>query len=905
MSNPNSPKPPSRFQSIEFHNALHRNTEDRDIIPVVARLSRHTLRLEREYQLFKSFVASADPECQHTVKVVDLVRLPGRQDDEDRILVSIFESPGRSYLPSLIDFGRAWFTPSLQKPFAAETTYKDGELISIPRFFDFAIGACECLELLHYGIRTVHGEIRGDAFHFNRDTGAVKLVNFGAGVRTFEGDFSSAGWSKLVREIGVEDKLQYIAPEQTGRMSVEPESRTDIYSLGIVFWVLLTRKYPFEGVKPLEVIHAVLNKRIPSASSKRIDIPDIVSRIVQKMTQKQIDDRYNSISGLKYDLVEAQRLLGEGDGDASLHFQLASKDVSSFFKIPCERFGRSQEIQSIMDVVDRMSKEKAHATTLPLKHKTVSMSAVSTDFTSVETATRSSDTSSQFAKEDELRNKPTEGPKPPMASNNSKNSVNSHISLESIRSSNHHLVSRNRHKTLSKCHFMSVAGVAGMGKSSLLQDAQAHVRKKGFSSYVKFDPANQVPYEPLRKGLSSLFRQIFSESVAENDTQNEYHEQIKRSMAEYWSSLSTMLDLPADLLGGEDHSRSNSIGQEATLGTNYQQRTHRSSPRPDAFDSSSTKSPMFVGSPHKSGQPFTANIKASSLREDGDTVGIPGGFARTKGNAITSDFPCGGTNTKQIKMKTIFVEVLRVLSTGKLICLCIDDLNAADNESLDLLASIIEKGLRMLLITTCSHNAPIPSIIQTALSKGTSTYEKILLNPFTESDAIALVSATLHRPREYVAPLALICLEKSNGNPFFIKHLLETAYRKGCIWFTWKESLWEYDLDKILSEFKSESYGQRFSIECITKRLQELPSVARLILAWGSLLGKSFSFGMVQRILSREFDYEDESPESGLPTCEMKPEMHKSVSSATLVEGLQAALNAYILIPDSDDDNFR
>lgn len=133
----------------------------------------------------------------------------------------------------IIDFGSAWLDPAVY-PTAQEeiqqSTRNVRNQISLSTFLDFAIGASECLELLHHGIRVVHGELRADAFHFNQETGAVKIINFGSGPRSFENGLTSSGWTALSREPGVKQKLQYIAPEQTGRMPAEPDSRTDIYS---------------------------------------------------------------------------------------------------------------------------------------------------------------------------------------------------------------------------------------------------------------------------------------------------------------------------------------------------------------------------------------------------------------------------------------------------------------------------------------------------------------------------------------------------------------------------------------------------------------------------------------------------------------------------------------------------
>ena len=50
------------------------------------------------------------------------------------------------------------------------------------------------------------------------------------------------------------------------------------------------------------------------------------------MTQKQIDERYHSVSGLKHDLMEIHKMLGTGDGEALKDFVIGTRDVSSFFK---------------------------------------------------------------------------------------------------------------------------------------------------------------------------------------------------------------------------------------------------------------------------------------------------------------------------------------------------------------------------------------------------------------------------------------------------------------------------------------------------------------------------------------------------------------------------------------------
>lgn len=131
--------------------------------------------------------------------------------------------------------------------------------------------------------------------------------------------------------LGAKQKLVYISPEQTGRMPAEPDTRTDIYSLGILFWQLLTQQPVFQATTPLDIIQCVLGKRIPLVSSTRLDAPEVLAKMIQKCTSKNIQDRYHSVSGLRHDLQGVKEHLAKGDNLALKAWNIASRDVSSFF----------------------------------------------------------------------------------------------------------------------------------------------------------------------------------------------------------------------------------------------------------------------------------------------------------------------------------------------------------------------------------------------------------------------------------------------------------------------------------------------------------------------------------------------------------------------------------------------
>ena len=489
-------------------------------IPVIARVSTHSLRLEREYHITKTLMQTTDPNCIHTVVQIEFIRLPPQQSDPDPLVVSIFESPGPNYLKELVNFGPAWYQGSKKskspRKSAWSSTSSPEEHIPLPLFLEFAIGASECLELLHHGQQSVHGELRADAFHFNQETGVVKLVNFGSGRRSFENGLTSAGWSSLSKELGVKNKLQFIAPEQTGRMPAEPDSRTDIYSLGVLFWCMLTREPAFDAETPMDIVQSVLSRRIPPVSSKRMDIPDILSDIIQRMTQKQIDDRYHSVSGLKYDLIEIHRMLGNGDGEALKKFAIGTRDVSSFFVLPASLFGRQEQHDKILRVVEKVSKRQQSSSARAYGYLMGSNASISTD--SLELAEVSSDTSSRGGRgsrtnstpnplnnesrtnpdqisQDDAQHSPITN-KYSLHKDDSRDSVTTRASMttfttETTRSNDAdgrendglaHLPRRRNSQKLrrrDRCEVITISGGAGLGKSSLVQSVQPMIRKLG------------------------------------------------------------------------------------------------------------------------------------------------------------------------------------------------------------------------------------------------------------------------------------------------------------------------------------------------------------------------------------------------------------------------------------------
>ena len=239
------------------------------VLARVARITTHSLRLEREFNIANSLIGRSDPHSLNFLRPIQLVTLSPRSGKPD-LIAYIAECPGENYEREIQVVGPAgYFRPTASlSPFPEWLLQAFGGSQNMPvsLFLDLAVSATASCEALHHDGKLDHGEIRGDSFHFDLTTREVRFVVIGLGARTLEGYLTSAGWLSLTRESYIDYKLLFVAPEQTGRLQSDPDTRTDIYSLGVLFWMLLTGTPSFEGSSPLELLQNILSKRIPPAN---------------------------------------------------------------------------------------------------------------------------------------------------------------------------------------------------------------------------------------------------------------------------------------------------------------------------------------------------------------------------------------------------------------------------------------------------------------------------------------------------------------------------------------------------------------------------------------------------------------------------------------------------------------
>jgi predicted ATPase/GAF domain-containing protein len=183
----------------------------------------------------------------------------------------------------------------------------------------------------------IHKALQPENILINPKTKEIKLTDFGSahyGLRERQEAFYPETYAGCV----------YISPEQTGRVNRLLDFRTDFYSLGIIFYKMLTSRLPFDFHDQMELIHAHIAKLPTPLSEKKDNIPKVISDIVLKLLAKNPEDRYQSAEGLKTDLLKCRYLLKLNKGHIE-YFEIAEFDQPERFMLPEKIYGRKEEIE--------------------------------------------------------------------------------------------------------------------------------------------------------------------------------------------------------------------------------------------------------------------------------------------------------------------------------------------------------------------------------------------------------------------------------------------------------------------------------------------------------------------------------------------------------------------------------
>src|SRR5580765_6503659 len=183
-----------------------------------------------------------------------------------------------------------------------------GRRMTPPEVVDIAVQAADALDLAHAkGI--THRDIKPANLMLTH-RGHVKVLDFGVAkmARNDEGRLNGDWTVEPVTAVGsVVGSAPYMSPEQI--VGGDADSRSDVFSLGVVIYEMATGQLPFSGSTRSEMMHRILHAAPETMMRLNPDIPPELERITLKCLDKRRDDRYQSGRELLTDLWPLKRQL--------------------------------------------------------------------------------------------------------------------------------------------------------------------------------------------------------------------------------------------------------------------------------------------------------------------------------------------------------------------------------------------------------------------------------------------------------------------------------------------------------------------------------------------------------------------------------------------------------------------
>ena len=290
------------------------------------------------------------------LKVLDLLHTSKSQKSKFEEEYAIASHTGLTHTPKVLEFYEDESMAAIVFEYIHGDTLKDvikTYALDLKQKVDLSLLVCNALLELH-SLDIVHKDISPNNIIVERKLSWVKLIDYGLSIdlQPSEGKQKQSSFLELSQ-----GTMNYIAPEMTGRVDKPIDFRSDIYALGMVLYELFSGVTPFKEEDYNELLYkqiAVIPQNIQELNRH---IPTPLARMIMKCIEKDPDDRYQTLFGLREDFLRIQEGLEAGDVVA---FEIAQDDIDRLFKK--ELVGRSADIAVVDAMVSRVIEKSAFET---------------------------------------------------------------------------------------------------------------------------------------------------------------------------------------------------------------------------------------------------------------------------------------------------------------------------------------------------------------------------------------------------------------------------------------------------------------------------------------------------------------------------------------------------------------
>ncbi|MDD5654287.1 MAG: AAA family ATPase, partial [Candidatus Omnitrophica bacterium] len=221
--------------------------------------------------------------------------------------------------------------------------------IQIDTTVDIILQISSALDLVHQN-SILHQSISPQSVFVTPDLKTVKLTNFG---NSLLNDIS-----KISEPDEIISTFGYLSPESSGILRKPIDVRSDIYSLGVLFYQLVSGRLPYLAQDVSTLIHQHI-AQVPDPPVKiNSQIPSVIENIVLRLIAKDPQDRYQSLTGLIADLKEYRKQKAEGK--VLIDFEIARFDKLRQLDFSTRLIGRDKELDQLKALLDQAEQGKGN-----------------------------------------------------------------------------------------------------------------------------------------------------------------------------------------------------------------------------------------------------------------------------------------------------------------------------------------------------------------------------------------------------------------------------------------------------------------------------------------------------------------------------------------------------------------